>query len=145
MSGFGAKSPVTDDFYFETAKELETFLKNEFKDDDRKIYQVIDEAYLNEERKQRGEGLSIAGCQWARMISFFTDGRFQMRRMICSCESCEYGHFDKCKIGIDLSAPRDQIFEEELFEMDEIENLEIRDTYTFTEVGTYIGLYSSTH
>ena len=96
MSGFGVESPlrkkiVTEDFCFEKAAELEVFLKKEFQGDERKIYETIEVNILDEKRKVRGDSLKIPGCRKARMISFAVDGSYQMKYLLCSCESCCLG------------------------------------------------------
>ena len=64
---------VTEDFYFDKAVELKSALEEEFQEDDRKIYEIIENKSLEEKRKSK-EGISIPGCRKARMISIFPDG-----------------------------------------------------------------------
>ena len=62
MSGFGVKSPlrrkiVTEDFYFDKDVELKAALEEEFQEDDRKIYEIVEKKSLEEKRKSK-EGIS---------------------------------------------------------------------------------------
>ena len=98
MSGFGVKFPlrrkiVTEDFYFDKAVEIKAALEEEFQEDDRKIYEIVEKKSLEENAK---EGISIPGCRKARMISIFPDGTYQLKKDVCDCEFCLYGRFNEC-------------------------------------------------
>ena len=43
---------------------------------------------IEDVRRNRGEGRKIKGCRKSRIISFFPDGTWQIKRHICSCSQC---------------------------------------------------------
>ena len=79
------------------------------------------------------------------MIVFFPDGSYSLKKSLCDCGSCLLGNFNECHVSGDIDVPLDPAFVEEVMELDETDNMVIRDSYTFTEEGTYAALYSSTH
>ena len=141
MSGFGVKSPlrraiVTDDFMFNSAQELENFLKEHFMNDDRKSYVTIPSEDLVEERKNRGKGIKIKGCLKSRMISFFPEGQILSKRHLCSCDHCIIGKFNQC--GED---DVDMINNDEIVHLDDTDDAE-PDTFTMVDVNSFIAMCS---
>ena len=143
MSGFGVKSPlrraiVTNDFLFNTAEELELFLKETFKDDDRKYYKTISSDFIEQCHKTKGIGVVIDGCQKARMISLFPNGDWQIKRHLCNCKFCIVGEFTMCqKDGECIAGEENDDFDL----LDEMDNNE-PEMFIFIECGSYIALYS---
>ena len=107
MSGFGVKSVlrraiVTDDFMYNTADELVSFLKETFKDDQHKHYKLLPSDLIEECRKEKGEGIFIKGCKKTRMISLFPNSEWQISRHLCHCKFCMVGEFKMCPKGYRL-------------------------------------------
>ena len=146
-SSFGVKGPlrraiITRDYYYDATDDLIDFFEEEQTDksDDNKYYYAhLDSSDWSEKRSSRSE-LVISGCQKTRMLSFFADGCFQTRRHMCSCQKCSIGKFDECS---------GNKFEETLEMADELQSLDeeicqiASDMYSFSEVGTYVAVYSA--
>ena len=96
-----------------------------------------------ENRKSRGKGKTIKGCQKARTIVLFPDGSFSTRRHMCSCTNCKNGHFLKCTF--DTNQIETDVENEELSFLDELENVS-EEMISIVEVGSFVGIhkYSST-
>ena len=147
-SSFGVKGPlrraiITRDYYYETPDDLIEFFDQEQLDKsptECHYYARLDSSDWSKKRKSRPE-LVIKGCQKTRMISFFPDGTFQTRRHMCSCKMCSIGKFDRC-VG--------NSFEETLEVADELLSLDEEifqqrssDMFSFSEVDTYVAVYSA--
>ena len=89
-------------------------------------------------------GLPIPGCQKARMIAFFPDGTYQMKKLLCDCNFCNIGLFSQC-VDEEVDIEMNPEFEKEINDVDETKNFVVSDVFTFVEEGNYIGLYSSNH
>ena len=113
-------------------------------EDDRKIYEIVENKSLEEKRKSK-EGTSIPGCRKARMISIFPDGTYQLKKDVCDCEYCLYGRFNECcaneeEVNVITLDPE---FKEELDELPETDDRFVNDV--FVEEENYVALYSSMH
>ena len=126
---------MTEDFFFNSAKELGEMLRNEFVDDHRKIYNTIETYTLQDLRPHPGE-LKIDGCRRAGMILLLTDGTYRLKNVLCHCSSCLLGNFELCESEI-----QDDI----KVEGEVLDCGERNDIITFTNEGSFIALYSSTH
>lgn len=145
MSGFGCKSCVrrkivTEDFYFLDAEELTEFLQREFADDREKYYKTLAVEEIMKAREYT-ETLPIAGCRKSRMIAFHPDGTYQIKKALCSCNSCLVGKFNTCT---EESISPEIEGEELLEDLDEQlpEDAEPQ-SFTFTEENTIAAIYSA--
>ena len=142
MSGFGVKTPlwreiVTNDFFFNTAAELTSWLIKTFGDDESRYYKLILEEVIQEHRDKRGDGIKMDGCSKSRMLSFFPDKKVLMRRHLCNCDKCSWGKFDKCEqVNIDSD------LDEELLMLDDTDNL-ASENFKFITENSYVAVYSS--
>ena len=151
MSGFGVKSPlrrliIVEEYFFNTADELCSKMVDVFAEDvetGQKMYKVIPISDLNQQRRTT-KGIEIAGCQKARMISFFPDRAYHLRQRLCNCQHCSIGQFDKCEeIEEIVRNGFVEEMEDELVDLDEgsITN----DLFGLTVPNTYVGLYSASN
>ena len=145
MSGFSVKSPlrreiVTNDFMFNTAEELMSFLQNTFKDDDHKYYKTISSDLIEQCRKNKGDGIVLDGCRKSRMISLFPNEEWQIKRHLCNCKFCVVGEFRMCqKDGEEGIIEGETDYLSLLDETDAIES----DMFTFIETDSYVALCST--
>ena len=100
MSAFGVKTPlrravVTEDFHYGGAEDICNYLRNKFREDDKKNYYLIDLETTAELRKSK-ESFKIKCCQKQHMLSFFPSGEVQGKINLCSCEKCVIGKFTQC-------------------------------------------------
>ena len=141
----GVKTPlrkaiVTDDFLFNTSEELEAFLRNVFADDKNKHYCVIPADLVSKQHTLRGEGVEIKGCQKTRMLSFFPNGDWFMKRHICNCKSCLVGYFNQCEddeIDVDIGSSLEEVNDNELIETN------VSEMHLFVEANSFVAVYSS--
>ena len=137
MSGFGVKTPlepeiVTNDFMFHTAADLFEFLVHHFESDESKLYVHVSEEKLNSFRSKKGDGVAIPRCLKSRMISFFENGDWQIKRHLCNCLQM----FNKCLTNnID-------VFDQLPKEVEELE-ADTNDMHFFVEAGSFAAIYSS--
>ena len=67
MSAFGVKCPlmgavITDDFKYNSSKDMLNYLSNRFKEDNQKLYFDIDAEQIATLRKDGGQSVVIPGC-----------------------------------------------------------------------------------
>ena len=144
MSRFGVKSVlrgaiVTDNFMYNTADELVSFLKETFKDDQHKHYKFLPSDLIEECRKEKGEGIFIKGCKKTRMISLFLNNEWQISRHLCHCKFCMVGEFKMCLKDIDYDTLEDET--DMLDETDDVES----EMFTFIESNSFVALYSASN
>ena len=103
MSAFGVKGPlmravVTEDFKYNSSKDILNYLSNQFKEDSRKLYFDVDAKQIATLRKDGGQSVVIPGCvkNALHMICFNPDGSIVAKVNICSCIQCLEGNFDAC-------------------------------------------------
>ena len=75
MVWFGCKDPlrksiITHDKWYDTADEMVVFLREHFKNDEKKEYHLIGEKVTAQLRKEGREERVIAGCKAAHVNSF---------------------------------------------------------------------------
>ena len=98
MSGFGLKTPlrmaiVTENIFYDTAEKVHEYFQNKMKDDDCKIYKLIE----NIKESDDHDLMEIKGSRRIHMIAYFPSAEVQVKEEICSCESCLTGNFVQCK------------------------------------------------
>ena len=150
MSGFGVKTPlrkaiIVNDFFYESAGELTTFLLEKFNGDNNKYYKEFDSKTLNDSRNSCTSTLKILYCRKSQMISFFPDGSYRRRQIMCACEKCKLGLFDTAveEMKVVLETEHENI-SEEVCDFDlEINDLDNNVAYAATEPNTYIAIYST--
>ena len=142
MSGFGVKTPlkheiVMNDFMFHTTADLFEFLVHHFESDESKLYVHVSEEKSNSFRSKKGDGVAIPGCLKSRMISFFENGDWQIKRNLCNCKNCFLGEFNKCLTNnID-------VFDQLPKEVEELDEADTNDMHLFVEAGSFAAIYSS--
>ena len=97
MSGFGVKTPlrkgiVRGNFFFDSARKIYDFCSDLMKDDDHKIYRIIDDVVDDE-----FEQMQIKGNRKIHMTSYFPDGAIQAKEVSCSCNKCSLGRLVDCE------------------------------------------------
>ena len=163
MSGFGVKGPlrkavVTEDFFYNSAEEIHTFLTNRFTDDHNKHYFLVNSDITSVKRELK-VARTIDSCQKLHMIAFNADGTIQKKVNLCSCEMCLTGDFLRCPIeaGVKISYGNMESEDEDSCDEDpegeseaedddvEFEELELRAECVFDviEVGSYVALFSA--
>ena len=103
MSGFGVKEPlrkaiIQEDFFFNSAKDINTYLMEEMKKKKNRKYYLVDGNKLNQRRDNDLEQLKIEDCMKQHMISYFPDGSIEMKENLCICNNCMLGRFASCLI-----------------------------------------------
>ena len=101
MSSFGVKGPMRravyiEGFKYSSAADICNRMESEFRNDDNKLYYVIEEDNLCERRKLK-KSLPIEGCVGLHMIAFHPDGRIETKVNMCSCNACLLGKFTTCQ------------------------------------------------
>ena len=79
MAWFGCKRPmrkeiVTNDAWYANSAEMTEFLKEHFKNDKSKVYNLITEEMTASIREEVREEREVKGCKVAHVLSFFPDG-----------------------------------------------------------------------
>ena len=151
MSGFGLKCPlrrhiITEDFFFNTDKELVAFCQKIHAGDDHKYFKLLPSDLIVEEQLKKCKGLPIPGCQKTRMLSFFTDGTWQMKRHLCSCDFCKQGLFSRCigELTPSTSTAHMDDLDDGLQELDETEDMDPA-MFEFISTDSIVAMYSPTN
>ena len=100
MSGFGVKGPLSravilEDFTYNSAEDIHTYMKKKFENDNLKHHFLLDKESIDDERKKKS-ALKIKNCIEKHMIAFFPDGSIQTKINLCSCDKCMLGLFTEC-------------------------------------------------
>ena len=101
MSSFGVKAPllkavITDDFKYNSAKDICDLMQNLFVDDAQKVHYHIKAEEILKLRQEGGKSVKIPGCMAIHMLCFNPDGSILQKTNICSCSDCLAGNFDHC-------------------------------------------------
>jgi hypothetical protein len=95
MSSFGCKAPlksaiITEDEFFSCAKDMHSYLKNHFKDEDNKMYSWIDQEVTALQRttaKELRPQIQIHGCSKLHLIAVSPTGEWLKKMILTPSDS----------------------------------------------------------